>query len=96
MKPFTMTLLKRSELNLLRMIGVFIFGLSNVIPSRYSIYDQYMIPFIETNLHPDNLFFSGIKLGLLIFWLMRFLILAGTIYQGYLIYKYAERYKIFG
>ena len=88
--------MKTSEINLLGKIAVFIFGISNIIPSRYSIYDQYIIPLVESNLDPSNPFFLGIKIGITFFRVMRFVILGMTIYQGYRIHKYAKQYNVFG
>ena len=44
MKSSNYSLLKKSESKLIGMVVVFIFGISNVIPSEYNLYDQYLIP----------------------------------------------------
>ncbi|MBT5424117.1 hypothetical protein HOK76_06490 [archaeon] len=88
--------MKTSKINLLWKITVFIFGLSNVIPSRYSIYDEYLIPLVVSSLDPSNHFFLGIKIGITFFRVMRFVIFAMTIYQGYKIHKYAKQHNVFG
>lgn len=41
---------KKSEITLLKKIALFLFGLSNIIPSKISIYDEYIIPIIEKDL----------------------------------------------
>ncbi|MBI2580339.1 hypothetical protein HYV85_00860 [Candidatus Woesearchaeota archaeon] len=83
---------RKSEITLLKKIAIFLFGLSNIIPSKISIYDQYVIPMIEKDLTPANPFFIAIKLGILFF---RILIIVITAYEIYDIIKYVKRNKIF-
>jgi hypothetical protein len=83
---------KKSEINLIKKIAIFLFGLSNIFPTKISIYDQYIISIIEKDLSPGNPFFMAIKIGIIIF---RILIILGTAYELYDIIKYAKRYKIF-
>jgi hypothetical protein len=83
---------KKSEINFLKKIIIFLFGLSNIFPTRISIYDQYIIPFIEKDLTQENTFFMAIKIGIVLF---RILIVLATLYGLRDLIKYAERYKIF-
>src|SRR3989344_3135027 len=83
-------MLRKSEITLLKKIAIFLFGLSNIIPSKISIYDQYIIPLIEKDLTSANPFFTAIKLGIVLF---RILIIVGTAYEIYDIIKYAKRNK---
>lgn len=84
---------KKSEIKFIIMILIFIFGLTNTIPSEISIYDQYLIPTIEENTTPENIFYPHITFLIGIF---RFLIVVGTIYDLYVAFKYATRYNVFG
>ncbi len=88
--------MKKSEINFIGKILLGIFGITNIIPSRYSIYDEYLIPFIESNLDTSNVFFLGIKLGIFIFKLLRIIILVLTILLFYDAFKYGVRYNVFG
>ncbi len=83
---------RKSEINLLKKIVLFLFGLSNIFPSQISIYDQYVIPLIQEITTTDNIFYSHITLLIIIF---RILIIMATVYEVYDIIKYANRNKIF-
>ena len=69
---------------------MFLFGLINIIPSEINIY-EHIVDFIEKDLQTINPFYLSIILGI---WLFRILIVIGTIYELYSIYKYGKRYKI--
>lgn len=80
-----------SYLTLLKKIALFLFGLTNIIPSEINIY-EHIVDFIEKDLQPTNTFYLAI---VLVIWLFRILIIFGTIYEAYDIYRYAKRHKIF-
>jgi uncharacterized membrane protein len=82
--------MKKSEVNLLKKLFLFLFGLANIIPSQINLYG-HIVNFIERDLLPTNVFYSGIVLGI---WFFRVLIIFATIYELYKIYKYNERYKV--
>tara|TARA_Y100000031_G_scaffold139336_1_gene165958 strand:- start:150 stop:410 length:261 start_codon:yes stop_codon:yes gene_type:complete len=84
--------MKKSEVNLLKKIFLFLFGLTNIIPSQINLY-EYIVDFIEKGLLTTNVFYSAIVFGI---WFFRFLIVFGTIYELYNIFKYNHRYKVFG
>ena len=84
--------MKKSEINLLKKIFLFLFGLTNIIPSEINLY-EHIVDFIEKDLQTTNVFYEGIVLGI---WFFRALIIFATIYELYKIYKYNERYKIIG
>ena len=79
-----------SYLTLLKKIALFLFGLTNIIPSEINIY-EHIVNFIEKDLQPTNTFYLAIVLGI---WLFRILIILGTIYEAYDIYGYAKRHKL--
>ncbi len=85
--------MKQSEKSLLKKIFLFLFGLTNIIPSEISIYDRYVIPLIESSTTRDNPLFVGITIGIV---LIRIFIILGTFYELYNIYKYNKHYKIIG
>jgi len=82
--------MKMSYLTLLKKIALFLFGLTNIIPSEINIY-EHIVNFIEKDLQPTNTFYLAIVLGI---WLFRILIIIGTIYEAYDIYRYAKRHKL--
>jgi len=82
--------MKKSEFILAKKIFLFIFGLTNVIPSRISIYD-WIVAIIESNNIDGNPFSLSIKIGIIAF---RLLVLFATLYELYSIYKYNKKYKI--
>ena len=84
--------MKKSEINLFKKIFLFLFGLTNIIPSRINIY-EHTVNFIEKDIQTTDTFYLGIVLGI---WLFRILIFMGTIYALYNIFKYNQRYKIIG
>jgi len=84
--------MKKSEINLFKKICIFIFGLTNIIPSEINIY-EHIVNFIEKDLQPTNTFYLGIILGI---WFFRLLIILGTIYELYDLYKYNKKYKVVG
>jgi hypothetical protein len=85
--------MKPSEKNLVVKIALFFFGLSNIFPTKISIYDQYIIPIIESDVNPADTFYLAIKILIIVF---RVLIIVGTAYQLWKIEKYAKRYNCFG
>jgi hypothetical protein len=85
--------MRKSEINFILMIIVFIIGLTNIFPSEISIYDQYVIPIIQENTTPEHIFYSHITLLIIIF---RILIIFITIMDLVVLLKYALRYNIFG
>jgi uncharacterized membrane protein len=84
--------MKKSEINLLKKIFLFILGLTNIIPSQINIY-EHIVNFIEKDLQTTNIFYEAIVLGI---WFFRGLIIFATIYELYKIIKYNERYKVIG
>ena len=84
--------MKKSEVNLLKKIFLFILGLTNIIPSQINIY-EHIVNFIEKDLQTTNVFYEAIILGI---WFFRALIIFATIYELYKIIKYNERYKVIG
>lgn len=84
--------MKKSEINLLKKIFLFILGLTNIIPSQVNIY-EHIVNFIEKDLQTTNVFYEAIVLGI---WFFRALIIFATIYELYKIIKYNERYKVIG
>ena len=84
--------MKKSEVNLLKKIFLFILGLTNIIPSQINIY-EHIVNFIEKDLQTTNIFYEAIVLGI---WFFRVLIIFATIYELYKIIKYNERYKVIG
>ena len=82
--------MKKSVFNLLKKLFLFLFGLINIIPSEINIY-EHIVNFIEKDLQPTNTFYLAIVLGI---WLFRILIIIGTIYEAYDIYRYAKRHKL--
>lgn len=84
--------MKRSEVNLLKKIFLFLFGLINIIPSQINIYEQ-IVNLIEKNLETSNYFYTAIIFGI---WTFRVLIILATIYEAYDIYKYNKNYKVIG
>lgn len=84
--------MKKSEVNLLKKIFLFILGLTNIIPSQINIY-EHIVNFIEKDLQTTNVFYKAIVLGI---WFFRALIIFATIYELYKIIKYNERYKVIG
>ncbi len=89
-----MQLLKPSEAKFLGKIVLFFFGLSNVIPSKYSVYDK-IISLIEPTITPDNVFYQSLTLLILIFHLFRLVIFALTIWEFIDTIKYGIRYNVF-
>lgn len=87
--------MKKSEITFLWRILIFFFGLSNVFPSEYSIYDK-IISLIEPTITPANVFYQSLSLLVLIFHLLRFLILAFTVWELVGTAKYGVRYNVFG
>lgn len=86
-------MLNKSEQNFIIDIIIFIFGFSNIFPTKISIYDQYIIPIIEQNISQEHYFYSLITF--LIF-IIKILIILGTLAEGYKIWKYTKRYNVFG
>ena len=84
--------MKKSEINLLKRVLIFIFGLTNIIPSEINIY-EHIVNLIEKDLQTTNVFYSGIVLGI---WAFRILIILGTLYEVYDIYRYNKKYKVIG
>ncbi|GEM_PF-1615084 len=84
--------MKKSEVNLLKKIFLFILGLINIIPSQINIY-EHIVNFIEKDLQTTNIFYEAIVVGI---WFFRALIIFATIYELYKIIKYNERYKVIG
>ena len=84
--------MKKSEVNLLKKIFLFILGLTNIIPSQINIY-EHIVNFIEKDLQTTKVFYEAIVLGI---WFFRALIIFATIYELYKIIKYNERYKVIG
>ena len=84
--------MKKSEINLLKKIFLFILGLTNIIPSQINIY-EHIVNFIKKDLQTTNVFYDAIVLGI---WFFRDLIIFATIYELYKIIKYNERYKVIG
>ena len=76
--------------NMIKKILLLLLGLSNIFPTRISIYDQYIIPIIENNLTSENPFFITIEIGIILF---RILIIIATIYELYDIVEYAKNIK---
>jgi hypothetical protein len=89
-----MQLLKPSEVKFLGKIFLFFFGLSNIIPSKYSIYDKIIL-LIEPTITPENIFYQSLTLLILIFHLLRFVILALTFWELIDTIKYGIRYNVF-
>ncbi len=82
----------KSELTFIGMIIVFLFGLTNIIPSEISIYDQYLIPVIEGDIEPGDLFYPHINF-LIVF--LRLIIIVATFFDFYKAIKYSVRYHVF-
>jgi hypothetical protein len=74
------------------MIFLFLFGLSNVIPSKISLYDKYIVTPIEEDTTPDDVFYLATIIGIIFF---RVIILIASIYDLYRAFKYAVRYHVF-
>ncbi len=71
----------------MKKVLLFLLGLANIIPSKINIYEA-IVDFIEKELQPTNAFYLAIVLGI---WLFRILIVIGTVYEAYDIYKYTKR-----
>jgi hypothetical protein len=82
--------MNKSEITLIKKIALFLFGLMNIIPSEINIY-EHIVDFIEKDLQSTNTFYLAIVLGI---WLFRILIVIGTLYEAYDIYRYAKRHKL--
>jgi len=85
--------MKTSEVNFILMVVVFIIGLTNLFPSEISIYDQYIIPTIQENITPEELFYPHITFLIVFF---RIIILVVTFIDLFALLKYAVRYNVFG
>ncbi len=85
--------MKKSEINFIVGIIIFVFGLTNIIPSEISLYDEYVIPHIEDNATEENVFYPHITIIIAFF---RILIVVATFLEGYKIFKYGVRYNVFG
>jgi hypothetical protein len=88
--------MKPSEINLIKKILVFIFELSNIFPTSFSVYDKFLIPFMKANLEPSNPFFAGITIGFIFFDVIRIIIFILSIGTLIHIHKYAKQYNVFG
>ena len=75
--------------NLFGKIIVFLFGLSNIVPTQISIYDKFIVTPILNNVTLDNIWYNYILIIIIMF---RLLIIYGTYKQAEDIYKYANRY----
>lgn len=89
-----MQLLKPSEAKFIGKIFLFFFGLSNMIPNRYSIYDK-IISLIEPSITPENIFYQSLSLLILIFHLLRLVIFALTFWEFVDTIKYGIHYNVF-
>jgi len=85
--------MKKSEFKFIVGILIFLFGLTNIIPSEISVYDQQVIPFIEQNTHPTDVFYPHITVLIIIF---RILIVVATILDIVVVLSYGRRYNVFG
>lgn len=79
--------MKKSEKTLLKKTFLFLFGLTNIFPSKINLY-EYIVDFIEKDLQITNVFYSAIVLGIL---LIRILIIFATIYELYSIVKFIRQ-----
>ena len=82
--------MNKSEFNLIKKVGLFLLGLINIIPSEINIY-EHIVNFIEKDLQPTNTFYLAIVLGI---WIFRILIILGTLYEAYDIYRYAKKHRV--
>jgi len=84
--------MKKSEKNLIIKFLLFLFGLTNVVPSKINIYER-IVDLVSMDLQPTNKFYMAILLGI---WFFRILIIVATVYELYGMYKYDQRYKVTG
>ena len=85
--------MKTSEKNFMIMVGIFIFGLLNIFPNKISIYDQYIIPFIQNSINPSHIFYSHITFLIILF---RLIIIFVTLFEAYKALNYGIRWNVFG
>lgn len=72
--------MKKSNKTFIKKIIVFVLGLTNLIPSEFSIYDKWIIPVIEGKITPSDPFYWHIEFLII---LIRLLIIVVTAYEAH-------------